>query len=147
MNNLKRFLDAQSTSYHQAEKEIINGRKAGHWMWFIFPQLATLGRSQMAQYYAIRDLKEAREYLKHSLLGSRLLTLMNILVNSEKRDAHEIFGSPDDLKFHSCITLFRRAAMEEPEFIVNDAYRILDAALTKYFGGKEDVKTVELLNA
>lgn len=110
--DLIRFLDAQDQIYAQIVEELTNGRKQTHWMWFIFPQLAGLGRSAMAQHYAIRDLDQAKRYLADSILGQRLRQVVRLLINQTGKSAFEILGSPDDLKLRSCLTLFREAASE-----------------------------------
>ena len=134
--DLDRFVAAQASVYSQVVRELSEGRKRSHWMWFIFPQIAGLGRSSMSQAYAIQSLQEAREYLAHPLLGARMRECCQALMALEGRTAHEIFRSPDDLKLRSSLTLFARAAPDEPLF---------DDLLVKYFGGKEDPATLELL--
>jgi uncharacterized protein (DUF1810 family) len=104
--DLVRFLDAQSDVYERVTKELIEGRKQTHWMWFVFPQLAGLGHSSMAQRYAIRDLDQARRYQAHPTLGSRLRHDVRLMASHKGKSALEILGSPDDLKFRSCLTLF-----------------------------------------
>ena len=106
-------------------------------MWFIFPQLKALGRSPTARFYGIDDLEEARAYLEHPVLGPRLVTCTRLVNAVEGKSAHEIFGSPDDLKFRSCVTLFHRAAPGEAAFT---------EALARYFGGMEDEMTLGLLD-
>lgn len=96
--SLQRFITAQNNTYADALNEISNGKKQSHWMWFIFPQLTGLGRSETANFYGIKDLQEAREYLKHPLLGGRLRETTGALNSQSGRDAHAIFGSPDNLK-------------------------------------------------
>jgi uncharacterized protein (DUF1810 family) len=134
--SLERYSNAQAPVYARALGELKRGAKQSHWMWFIFPQIAGLGRSAMSHTYAIQSLEEAREYLAHPLLGGRLRECCQALRALEGRTAHEIFRSPDDLKFRSCLTLFAQAAPQEPLF------RDL---LEKYFGGKADAATLELL--
>jgi len=134
--NLQRFIDAQSSGYEQVCDELRRGRKTGHWMWFIFPQLEGLGHSFMARKYAISGLQEARAYLEHPLLGARLTECTELVVAIEGRSVDEIFGAPDDMKFRSSMTLFA-AASEDPG--------VFGVALQKYFGGKRDVLTVERL--
>lgn len=133
---LQRFVDAQAGVYEAALAELKAARKRTHWMWFVFPQVAGLGFSPMAQAYAISGLDEARAYLAHPMLGPRLLACTAAVNAAQGRSAHEIFGSPDDLKFRSSMTLFARAAPEEPAF---------RTALAKFFGGKEDPLTLERL--
>jgi uncharacterized protein (DUF1810 family) len=130
---LARFVSAQSAVYQQVLAELRAGRKRSHWMWFIFPQRAGLGRSAMAQRYAIASLDEARAYLAHPVLGERLRECSRLLLDAAGADALAIFGSPDDLKFHSSMTLFERAAPEEPVF---------RGCLDKFFGGRADALTL-----
>ena len=132
--NLQRFLSAQAPVVEQVRAELRAGQKRGHWMWFVFPQIAGLGRSDMARRYAIASLIEARAYAAHEILGPRLIECAALAVAMEGRSIGEIFGYPDDLKFHSSMTLFARAAPQEPVF---------PDALRKYFGGVEDRATVE----
>jgi uncharacterized protein (DUF1810 family) len=133
----QRFLDAQAPVIDAVRTELARGRKSSHWMWFVFPQVSGLGRSAMAQRYAIASLDEAQAYAAHPVLGARLRELTALVLAVEDRGAHEIFGTPDDLKFHSSMTLFARAAQDEPLF---------HQALAKYFAGREDAATVERLN-
>jgi uncharacterized protein (DUF1810 family) len=134
--DLARFIDAQSGSYEQALQELTTGHKRSHWMWFTFPQIAGLGSSAMAQRYAITSLDETRAYLQHPVLGSRLLACTTAVNQFTGRSVHEIFGSPDDMKFRSSMTLFGRAVPSEP------ASRM---ALERYFDGAEDPRTLEKL--
>ncbi|GAB3782330.1 DUF1810 domain-containing protein [Spirosoma horti] len=134
--DLTRFIDAQASSYEQALAEIRNGRKQTHWMWYIFPQLAGLGSSQMAQYYGIDDLVEAKAYLAHPILGGRLIEISQALLGIEGKTAHQIMGSPDDLKLKSSMTLFSLVDPTEPVF---------QQVLTKYYQGEADRKTLTLL--
>jgi uncharacterized protein (DUF1810 family) len=134
--DLQRFVDAQAPVYERVRTELKNGRKQSHWMWFIFPQIAGLGHSAMAQRYAISSLSEAKAYLAHPILGPRLRECTRLVVQVDGKSAYDILGSPDDLKFHSCTTLFARAAPQEE--IVLDA-------LEKYFGGAEDQATIACL--
>src|SRR5690606_1801550 len=135
--DLQRFVDAQRTVYEHARAELLAGRKTTHWMWFIFPQIEGLGRSPTARRYAIRSLDEARAYLAHPILGPRLVECTQIVNRIEGKSAREIFGSPDDLKFRSSLTLFARAAPDEPVF---------EQALAKYFDSEPDPLTVERLS-
>ena len=135
-HDLQRFVDAQAPVYARVEAELGAGRKASHWMWFVFPQIAGLGRSATAERYAIRSLDEARAYLDHVLLGPRL-DACTALVNAVRgRSALAIFGQPDDMKFRSCMTLFARAAPAREGF---------RAALSTYFDGEEDPATLARL--
>jgi uncharacterized protein (DUF1810 family) len=137
--DLIRFLEAQDQIYDQVVDELANGRKKTHWMWFVFPQLARLGRSAMAQQYAIRDLNQARRYIGHPVLGTRLRQVVNLMLRHAEKPALEILGSPDDLKFRSCLTLFREAARD-------DADRALFVkALDRFYRGDPDERTLELL--
>jgi uncharacterized protein (DUF1810 family) len=133
--DLQHFVEAQAPVYAQVCAELRAGRKATHWMWFVFPQVAGLGLSPMAARYAIGSAAEAHAYLVHPLLGARLRECTALTLGLEGRTAHEIFGSPDDLKFHSSMTLFAAAAEGE---------MIFDAALQKYFVGR-DARTLEIL--
>jgi uncharacterized protein (DUF1810 family) len=110
--DLIRFVDAQAQAYSRVIDELTGGRKRTHWIWFIFPQLAGLGHSATAQRYAIRDLEQARRYLVDSFLGGRLRDDVRRMIGHKDKSALEILGSPDDLKFRSCLTLFRQAAFE-----------------------------------
>ena len=134
--NLQRFVDAQAGVYEGACAELRRGRKTGHWMWFIFPQLKGLGASSMAEYYGIPLLAEARAYLDHPLLGERLIECSRIVTLIEGQSLREIFGSPDDMKFKSSMTLFAHAALENSIFI---------EALNKYCEGKFDPLTLARL--
>ena len=133
--DLSRFLKAQEQDYEQALREIRSGRKRSHWMWYIFPQIQGLGFSPTAQYYAIRDLQEARDYLAHPVLGARLKEISSALLDLEGLSASEIFGYPDDLKLRSSMTLFRLADLNEPIFL---------EVLEKYYDGEPDSRTVDL---
>jgi uncharacterized protein (DUF1810 family) len=115
-HDLNRFVDAQRSTYASALAELHGGRKRSHWMWFVFPQLAGLGRSATAERYAIASLAEAEVYLKHPVLGPRLIECATAVLDVEGRSAHEIFGSPDDLKLRSCATLFALVSAPESVF-------------------------------
>lgn len=134
--NLRRFVDAQDTVYRSVIGELRVGVKQSHWMWFVFPQVAGLGRSAMAEMYAIGSRDEAKAYLAHPLLGGRLRECTQLLLDVTGKSARQILGNPDDLKFHSSMTLFAHAAPDETLF---------RDALAKYFDGEEDRMTVELL--
>lgn len=131
------FIDAQESVYSAVIEELQDGEKRSHWMWFIFPQLAGLGRSGMAQRFALHSLEEARRYAEHPLLGKRLHECTRLVCAIQNRNVSEVFGYPDDLKFHSCMTLFALAIPREPLF---------ESALAKYFNGQRDAKTVEMLS-
>lgn len=134
--NLKRFHEAQEKVYQNALNEIRMGRKATHWMWFIFPQLTGLGYSETAQFYAIADLQEAELYLEDPVLSSRLVQICKALLEIKGKSASEIFGSPDNLKLKSSITLFSAVKNSDPVF---------QEVLEHYFAGKKDEKTLGLL--
>jgi uncharacterized protein (DUF1810 family) len=138
--NLDRFVAAQDSggAYDQALAELQLGRKSGHWMWFIFPQIAGLGRSDMSRRYAISSLAEAREYLDHPVLGPRLLDCALAVTNHAGRPAEGILGGIDARKLHSSMTLFLRAAPGETVF---------KTVLAQFFGGQPDAATDELLAA
>ena len=138
-SDLVRFLDAQDQIYAQVIEELTSGRKQTHWMWFIFPQLVGLGRSAMAQHYAIRDLGQARRYLGDSILGPRLRQVVKLMIGQKGRSAFEILGSPDDMKFRSCLTLFREAASK------NSDRTLFTKALDQFYRGQPDGRTLELL--
>ena len=132
---LDRFLHAQEDTYPQALAEIRAGKKQGHWMWFVFPQIAGLGSSTMAQLYAIGSPAEAAAYLEHPVLGSRLRDLTELACEAPG-SAREVFGQPDDLKFRSSMTLFNALAPEEQSF---------RTALARFFGGERDARTLDIL--
>ncbi|HVS93794.1 MAG TPA: DUF1810 domain-containing protein [Mucilaginibacter sp.] len=132
---LERFLKAQERDYMQALSEMRNGRKTSHWIWYIFPQIAGLGYSEMSKHYAIKDLPEAKEYLAHPVLGKRLVEISNTLL-SHNKSANSIMGSPDDLKLRSSMTLFSLVPGADPVF---------DRVLAKFFDGKKDSATLQLV--
>ncbi|TGE15787.1 DUF1810 domain-containing protein [Hymenobacter elongatus] len=134
-NSLHRFLTAQETAYTQALQEIKAGRKRSHWMWYIFPQLQGLGFSETSKLYAIQGRQEAEAYLKHPVLGSRLVSICQELLKLESGDANRIFGAPDDLKLKSSMTLFSSL----------DSNPVFQAVLEKFFRGSPDDKTLALL--
>jgi len=134
--DLSRFVEAQEHTFAQAVDELADGRKTSHWMWFVFPQLRGLGHSPTAIRFGIASLDEARAYLAHPLLGPRLKECTQLALRIDGRSITEIFGSPDDMKFRSCMTLFDRAAPDETLFA---------KGLQKYFGGAPDTRTLELL--
>jgi uncharacterized protein (DUF1810 family) len=137
-HDLARFVAAQRTTYTQALAEIAAGRKRSHWMWYVFPQVAGLGSSAMAQEYALRSRAEAAAYLRHPILGPRLLECARAVLAVEGRTAHEIFGSPDDLKLRSSATLFAEVSAPDSVF-----HRLLE----RYFGGEPDAATLRLLGS
>ena len=134
--DLARFVDAQQGSYDAALAELTAGRKRSHWMWFVFPQVAGLGRSAMARRYAIASADEAAAYLAHPLLGARLRACAGAVLAHQDRDADAIFGDPDTMKFHSSMTLFAEVAPDEAVF---------HACLDRFFGGAPDGATLERL--
>ena len=130
--DLERFVTAQQYVYDDVLEELRRGRKTGHWIWFIFPQVAGLGSSTMSQHYAIGSLEEARAYLEHPILGTRLRECAGLILATTGRTATEIFGSLDSMKVRSSMTLFHRAAPDEPLF-----RQVLD----RYYGGVADDAT------
>ena len=134
--DLKRFVDAQAPIYRNVVEELRGGRKRSHWMWFVFPQLRGLGSSPMAARYGISSLDEARAYLRHDLLGPRLHKCTQLVNQVQGCAIAEIFGSPDDLKLCSSMTLFARATDDNQDFV---------ALLDRYYGGRQDPLTVARL--
>ena len=134
--DLRRFIDAQAPVFDTVAAELAAGRKRSHWMWFVFPQIDGLGYSAMAQRYAIGSLAEAQAYLAHPVLGERLRRCTDLLLAVEGKGITAVLGSPDDMKFRSCMTLFGLAAPDEPRF---------RAALARYFDGVPDRATLERL--
>jgi len=135
-HDLERFVAAQESVYERALAELRQGRKRSHWMWFIFPQLIGLGRSPTARHFAIRSTEEARNYLAHPVLGRRLRECTEAILGVEDRSVSEILGFPDDLKFRSSMTLF--AAL-------SDRGSLFEQALARYYDGKPDSRTLDLL--
>jgi uncharacterized protein (DUF1810 family) len=135
-HDLKRFIKAQENVYPQALRKLKSGKKRTHWMWFIFPQIDGLGFSLTSQYYAIKRLDEARQYLQHPILGKRLLECVEAVLGVEGRTVSEIFDDPDDLKLQSSMTLFAAVA-EQPAIFLQ--------VLNKYFGGEKDAKSLHIL--
>ena len=125
--NLKRFINAQETTYYTALKEIKNGKKKGHWMWFVFPQIDGLGLSANSREYSIKNKEEANHYLNHEILGKRLIEITSILINLEDTSVKYIFGYPDYLKLKSSMTLFK---------IISTNNNIFSDTLNKYFNGE-----------
>jgi uncharacterized protein (DUF1810 family) len=136
--DLKRFVDAQAPVYRSVVDELRGGRKRSHWMWFVFPQLRGLGSSPMASRYGIASLEEARAYLRHDLLGPRLHECTQLVNQVQGRSIAEIFGSPDDLKLRSSMTLFARATEDNRDFV---------ALLDRYYDGDQDELTVAALRS
>lgn len=135
-HHLNRFIDAQELNYRSALAEITAGRKISHWMWYVFPQYDGLGFSATSRHYAIKSPVEAEAYLGHPVLGPRLGECVDALLSVTGKTAHEIFGSPDDLKLKSCMTLFAHISAEGSAF---------DQVLARYFEGQRDSKTLELV--
>lgn len=135
--NLNRFVAAQQGTYETALNEITAGRKRTHWMWYIFPQIAGLGQSEISKRYAIKNLAKAEVYLKHPILGPRLIEISEALLSLKENNPLAIFGSPDYLKLKSSATLFSRLRSTESVF---------ENVLEKFFDGKKDEKTLEILN-
>ncbi|MGW4948535.1 DUF1810 domain-containing protein [Actinoplanes sp. NPDC004185] len=136
MSDLARFVSAQEDVHEQALAELTAGSKRSHWMWFVFPQIAGLGRTATAQHYAIADLDEARAYLAHPVLGPRLAECARALLGVQGRTATQILGTPDDLKLRSSMTLFAHAA---------DDPAVFRAVLDRYYGGEDDPATLQRL--
>jgi uncharacterized protein (DUF1810 family) len=135
-HNLQRFVDAQKPDYEQVCAELRAGHKRTHWIWFIFPQMKGLGRSETASYYGIASRPEAEAYLAHPVLGPRLRECTRLVNLVEGRSIDQIFGYPDNLKFRSSMTLFAATAADN---------QIFEDALEKYFAGEPDPRTIELL--
>ena len=133
--NLERFVIAQEESYEVALREIKEGRKRSHWMWYIFPQIKGLGHSSTAEYFAIESMAEAEAYIKHPVLSKRLLEISEALLEIDSNDASEIFGYPDDLKLRSSMTLFSIISRKT----------VFKRVLDKFFDGEIDQRTVELM--
>lgn len=136
--DISRFIKAQENIYAEVVKELLHGKKTSHWMWFIFPQIIGLGFSSTSKYYSIKTIDEAKEYLKHPILGNRLLECANILIKTEGKSAESIFGYPDDMKLQSSMTLFSFISPESTVFL---------QVLNKYFKGEKDQKTMEILKS
>jgi uncharacterized protein (DUF1810 family) len=136
MDNLERFIAAQETVYDTALAEIRNGRKTSHWMWFIFPQVSGLGMTETSKFYAIRDVKQALDFLTHPVLGIRLINICKALLELPSADPHQIFGSPDDLKLKSSMTLFDAVPATFPVF---------GQVLDKFYNGQRDQRTLDIL--
>jgi len=132
---IDRFLEPQKTSYAIALEEVRNGRKVSHWMWYIFPQLRGLGQSNVAWYYGIEDLDEAKAYLEHPVLGQRLREITQTALELSETDPMKVFGWPDNMKLRSCMTLFAQISEDD----------LFARTLDKFFGSQEDSLTLELL--
>jgi len=136
--NLDRFIDAQAEAYNRALSEIKSGRKTSHWMWFIFPQIKGLGQSEIAKHYSIKNIDEATAYLNHPVLGRHLVEISTALLEINGKSANQIFGSPDDLKLRSSMTLFSNVKNTNPVF---------DEVLAKFFSGQPDKLTMQILQS
>jgi uncharacterized protein (DUF1810 family) len=134
--DLERFVQAQDPVIDQVRLELRAGHKRSHWMWFVFPQLSGLGRSAIAQHYAIAGVAEAHAYLQHPVLGPRLIECSDLVCKVSARSISQIFGAPDDLKFHSCMTLFS---------LLPDGAPVFRSALDQYFDGEPDRMTMTML--
>jgi len=139
--DLARFVTAQDALLADVEAELAAGHKRSHWMWFVFPQLAGLGRSMTAQHFAIVDLDQGHRYLADPVLGPRLLRHVRLMLEHKDKSAHAILGTPDDLKFHSCLTLFQRAATNDEEA------RVFGEAIRQFYDNMPDPYTLALLDA
>jgi uncharacterized protein (DUF1810 family) len=135
--SLQRFLDAQKADYEIALSEIKGGKKRSHWMWYIFPQIHGLGFSETSKLYAIKSLDEAKEFLNHPVLGKRLMEISKALLDLSSNDAHAVFGSPDDIKLKSSMTLFASLSNTDPVF---------QSVLEKFFDGRKDDKTLKIIS-
>jgi uncharacterized protein (DUF1810 family) len=136
-NELIRFLEAQNQVYLKALSEIKEGKKNTHWMWYVFPQINGLGSSETAKYYGIKDMNEAIAYLQHPILGKHLVEIAEAVLNLNGKTAIQIFGTPDDMKLRSCMTLFANVKNTNP---------IFQKVLIKYFNGIPDELTLQLIN-
>lgn len=136
MMGLDRFIQAQERDYETALSEIRNGHKRSHWMWYIFPQITGLGATEISQHYAIKDIKEATDYLMDQTLGTRLTNICKALLELETNDALAVFGSPDNIKLKSSMTLFEAVPATFPVF---------GQVLDKFFNGERDRRTLDIL--
>ena len=134
-NNVSRFIEAQENTYSDALSEIKNGRKRTHWMWFIFPQIKGLGNTQMSVKYSINDINEAIFYINHPILGNRLKEITGELLKIKDKSALDIFGSPDDKKLKSCMTLFSIVSQDS----------IFLQVLSQFFNSEKDGKTLDII--
>ena len=141
-HDLSRFLEAQEAIFDLVLEELSNGKKKNHWIWFIFPQLTSLGQSKIAKYYGINGIYHAQKYLEHPILGERLLKCVKIVIEHKDKTTLEIFGSPDYLKFHSCITLFSKVPN------IPNKRKIFIRAIANFYDGKLDKVTMsEIINS
>jgi len=137
-DDIERFLSAQENTYDKALREIKNGMKESHWMWFVFPQIRGLGFTEYNVYFGLKDLDEAREYLEHPILGKRLVEISQAALCQKGKTAMEIFGRPDERKLKSCMTLFSQIQNADPVF---------NKVLEKYYNGVKDEKTISILDS
>ncbi|MDF2114919.1 DUF1810 domain-containing protein [Roseiarcaceae bacterium H3SJ34-1] len=137
--DLIKFVEAQNPIREQITAELADGQKRSHWMWFVFPQLVGLGHSTMARQYAIKDMAQAQRYLADPVLGERLRLDVRLMLSHKDKTALRILGSPDDLKFRSCLTLFQAAAFEQSD------NALFAKALEQFCDGEPDARTLELL--
>ncbi len=135
-HTLQRFITAQQNAYPIALAEIKQGRKRNHWMWYIFPQIAGLGFSETSKYYALKNIEEAQAYLAHPVLGNRLIEICTELLKLTISNATQIFGTPDDMKLRSCVTLFAALPTTNPVF---------QETLDKFFNGEPDTSTLRVI--
>ena len=135
-SELSKFVTAQQRDYSTALHEIRNGRKRSHWMWYIFPQIQGLGMSPTAEYYGIKDLEQAKDYMAHPVLGANLIEISEALLALDYTNPTAVMGYPDDLKLCSCMPLFELAAPEE---------KVFGQVLDKYYGGRRDKLTLHIL--
>lgn len=138
MGDLNRFIEAQFDAYPRALKEVQNGIKQSHWMWYIFPQISGLGQSSMATYYAISDLDEARSYLNNELLGTRLKEISNELLKLETSEPVLVFGWVDSMKLNSSMTLF--------DYVSGDSNNVFSRVLDKFYDGRKDSATLKIID-
>jgi uncharacterized protein (DUF1810 family) len=136
-NELIKFLDAQNQVYLKALSELKKGKKDTHWMWYIFPQIKGLGSSENANYYGIKDLNEATAYLQHPILGKHLIEISEVVLNLNEKTATQIFGTPDDMKLRSCMTLFS---------ILDNPNPVFQKVLDKYYEGIKDEETINSIH-
>lgn len=134
--NLQRFVKAQQQDFSAAYMEVSLGRKRSHWMWYVFPQITGLGMTSTSQYYSIKSAEEAKAYMEHPYLGENMRRICKALLSLQENDPHKIFGTPDDLKLCSSMTLFARTVPEEPLF---------QQVLEQYYDGRRDERTIEIL--
>jgi len=137
-DGIERFLSAQENTYDKALREIKNGMKESHWMWFVFPQIRGLGFTEYNVYFGLKDLDEAREYLEHPILGKRLVEISQAALGQKGKTAMEIFGRPDERKLKSCMTLFSQIQNADPVFT---------KVLEKFYNGVKDEKTISILDS